>query len=98
MKAKRKRNDNAFKAKVGLEALKEIRSIQEIAQEFEVHPTQVSKWKKKLEEDLSSVFEQGNKKRGQNELEKERDKLHSKIGQLTIEVDWLKKKSKQLGL
>ena len=98
MKVKRKRHDNAFKAKVGLEALKEIRSIQEIAQEFEVHPTQVSKWKKKLEEDLSSVFEQGNKKRGQNELEKERDKLHSKIGQLTIEVDWLKKKSKQLGL
>lgn len=98
MKAKRKRHDNAFKAKVGLEALKEIRSIQEIAQEFEVHPTQVSKWKKKLEEDLSTVFEQGNKKRGQNELEKERDKLHSKIGQLTIEVDWLKKKSKQLGL
>jgi len=98
MKAKRKRHDNAFKAKVGLEALKEIRSIQEIAQEFEVHPTQVSKWKKKLEEDLSSVFERGNKKRGQNELEKERDKLHSKIGQLTIEVDWLKKKSKQLGL
>ena len=98
MKAKRKRHDNAFKAKVALEALKEIRSIQEIAQEFEVHPTQVAKWKKKLEEDLSTVFEQGNKKRGQNELEKERDKLHSKIGQLTIEVDWLKKKSKQLGL
>ena len=98
MKAKRKRHDNAFKAKVALEALKEIRSIQEIAQEFEVHPTQVAKWKKKLEEDLSTVFEQGNKKRGQKELEKERDKLHSKIGQLTIEVDWLKKKSKQLGL
>ena len=61
MKAKRKRHDNKFKAQVGLEALKEIRSIQEIAQEYEVHPAQVSKWKKKLEEDVFTVFEQVNR-------------------------------------
>ncbi|KAB2643169.1 MAG: transposase [Verrucomicrobia bacterium] len=53
MKAKRKRHDNNFKARVALEALKKIRSIQEIAQEFKVHPAQVSKLKKKFEEDLS---------------------------------------------
>ena len=98
MKAKRKRHDNAFKAKVGLEALKGIKSIQEIAQENEVHPAQVTKWKKQLEEDLSTISEQRGKKRDIKDFEVERDKLHSKIGQLTIEVDFLKKKSKQIGL
>lgn len=98
MKAKRKRHDNAFKTKIGLEALKGIKSIQEIAQDNEVHPAQVTKWKKQLEEDISTISEQKGKKRSDKDFETERDKLHSKIGQLTIEVDFLKKKSAQLGL
>jgi transposase-like protein len=98
MKAKRKRHDNAFKARVGLEALKGIRSIQEIAQEFELHPMQVSEWKKRLQESLPSAFERGKKRGTKDAFEAERDKLHAKIGQLSIEVDFLEKKSKQLGL
>ena len=97
MKAKRKRHDNAFKAKVALEALQGIRSIQDIAQEFEVHPAQVSEWKIKLQESLPSAFERGKKKKSDG-FESEREKLHSKIGQLTVELDFAIKKSKQLGL
>ena len=98
MKAKRKRHDNAFKARVALEALKGIKSLQEIGQEYEIHPMQVSKWKKKFEEEMDSVFERPGIKRGQEDFEKEREKLHSKIGQLTVELDFMTKKSKQLGL
>ena len=97
MKAKRKRHDNAFKARVGLEALKEIKSIQEIGQEYDIHPQQVSEWKIKLQESLPNAFERGKKKKTDG-FESEREKLHSKIGQLTVELDFAIKKSKQLGL
>ena len=96
MKAKRKRHDNAFKARVALEALKGIKSIQAIAKEFDLHPMQVSEWKRKLQERLPGAFERG--KKSDNDFEAEREKLHSKIGQLTIELDFAIKKSKQLGL
>ena len=96
MKAKRKRHDNAFKARVALEALKGIKSIQAIAKEFDLHPMQVSEWKRKLQESLPGAFERG--KKSDNDFEAEREKLHSKIGQLTIELDFAIKKSKQLGL
>ena len=97
MKAKRKRHDNAFKARVGLEALKGIKTIQAIGKEFDLHPMEVSEWKKKLQESLLGVFERG-KKGGQDDFEAEREKLHSKIGQLSIEMDFVIKKAKQLGL
>jgi transposase-like protein len=98
MKAKRKRHDNTFKARVALEALKGVKSIQEIAQEFDLHPQQVSEWKIKLQNNLSSAFERVGKKGKGDDFESEREKLHSKIGQLTIELDFMVKKSKQLGL
>jgi transposase len=98
MKAKRKRHDNTFKARVALEALKGVKSIQEIAQEFDLHPQQVSEWKIKLQNNLSSAFERVGKKGKSDDFESEREKLHSKIGQLTIELDFMVKKSKQLGL
>jgi transposase len=95
MKAKRKRHDGAFKAKVGLEALKGIKTISQIAQEFEVHPVQVSHWKNQLMERLPEVFGSP----AQNLVDESQvAKLHEKIGQLTVEVDFLKKKCKQLGL
>jgi len=97
MKAKRKRHDNAFKARVALEALKGIKTIQTIVKEFDLHPMQVSEWKRKLQESLPEAFERG-KKGGPDDFEAEREKLHSKIGQLTIELDFVIKKSKQLGL
>ncbi len=98
MKAIRRRHDPEFKARVALEAIKEIKPVQKIAKEYEIHPAQVSEWKKKMLEGASGVFGPGQAKKTEEEFDKERDKLHSKIGQLSVEVDFLRKKSKQLGL
>lgn len=98
MKAKRKRHDNAFKARVGLEALKGMKSLQEIAKQYDLHPMQVSEWKRRLQSGLPGVFEGKGKKHGEDDFETERKVLQSKIGQLTIELDFVTKKSKQLGL
>jgi transposase-like protein len=98
MKAQRRRHDAAFKARVALEALKGIKTIQQIAKEYEVHPTQVSTWKTTLQERLAQAFEGGPGSKGGQDFERERADLHAKIGELTIQVDFLQKKSKQLGL
>jgi transposase len=98
MKAKRKRHDPQFKARVGLEALKGVKTIQQIAKEYDVHPTQVSDWKKTMSEGVPSLFGPGRAKSSDEEFKRERKGLHSKIGQLAVEVDFLREKSKQLGL
>lgn len=59
MKAKRQRHNGAFKAKVGLEALTGLKTVGEIARQYQVHPTQVSQWKRAVVERLPEVFEQG---------------------------------------
>jgi transposase-like protein len=100
MKAKRRRHDAAFKARVALEALKGVKTIQQIAKEFDVHPVQVSDWKRAMQERAASVFEggAGGASGEEKDFEKERSELHSKIGELTVKLDFLQKKSKQLGL
>jgi transposase len=99
MKAKRKRHDPEFKARVALEAIKGIKTLPEIAREFDIHPAQVAAWKKIMTAGAAGVFGPG--PRGGSpagDIERERDELHAKIGQLVVEVDFLRKKSKQLGL
>ena len=59
MKAKRRRHDATFKSRVALEAIKGIKTIQQIAKEYDVHPVQVSDWKKRMLEGLPGVFESG---------------------------------------
>jgi transposase len=80
------------KAKVGLEAIRGIKTINEIAQEYGVHPVQVGQWKKAITEEAKSLF---GGKRGPKPLaeHKEPEKLYSEIGRLKMELDWLKKKS-----
>ena len=97
MKAKRKRHDAQFKARVALEALKGVQTVQQIAKEFDVHPVQVSEWKKKLNTLASSVFESG-RQQEQEDFSAERTDLHSKIGELTVKLYVVVKKSKQLGV
>lgn len=80
----------AFKQKVAIEALKGERTINEIAKEFGVHPVQVSQWKKELVEGAELLF--GKRKRKNLDTEVEKAALERKVGQLTIEIDWLKKK------
>jgi len=97
MKRKRRTHSAEFKARVGMEALKGIKTVSEIAGDFEVHPVQVSQWKKEIQERLPELF--GRKAAfDEKKAEKQEENLHQKIGQLTIEVDWLKKKCKQLNI
>jgi len=69
MKAKRRRHDSAFKARVALEAMKEEKTIHQIAKEYDVHPTQVTEWKKMLAENIVGVFE-GGKRAGKEDLKR----------------------------
>ncbi len=92
---KRKSYASKLKAKVAIEALKGHQTINQIAAEFDVHPTQVNAWKKQLLESSSDVFGNGRKKQAENH-EEEKDKLYNQIGRLKVEVDWLKKKTGHL--
>jgi transposase-like protein len=98
MKAKRRRHEPEFKARVALEALKGVQTIQQIAKDFDIHPMQVTEWKKTMTTGARGVFGPGRAKSETENFERQRNELHAKIGQLTIEVDYLRKKSKQLGL
>jgi transposase len=96
MKAKRKRHSAAFKAKVGFEALVGLKTVAQLAREYQVHPTQVTVWKGVIRDRMPELFEAGHESSAdQEELIAQ---LHRKIGELTVDLDWLKKKSKQLGL
>lgn len=92
---KRKTFPSKFKAKVAIDALKGHRTVNQIAAEFEVHPSQVNTWKKQLLEGSGDIFGKGRQKQAEN-FEEERDKLFSQIGRLKVEVDWLKKKTGHL--
>ena len=97
MKAKRKRHEPEFKARVAIEALKNVKTIQQIAKEYDIHPVQVSDWKKKMLDGAADVFSSTAKKSPEN-FDAQREQLHAKIGQQAVEIDFLVKKSKQLGL
>jgi transposase-like protein len=91
----RKRYDGAFKARIALLAIKGEQTTVEIASSYSVHPDQVTQWKKQVLEALPEVFSERNKKQEQNREEVESE-LYRQIGQLKVEVDWLKKKSERL--
>jgi len=90
-KKTRKIFSSDFKAKVALEAIQGVKTLNEIGQEFGVHPVQVGTWKKELQEQASSLFET---KRGPKPVEPAADpeRLYTEIGRLKVELDWLKNK------
>jgi transposase len=85
---KRKKYTSGFKTKVVLEAIQERETIQELGKKYGLHPTQISNWKSQFLSGASSVFEKGNDK---NDDEREKTDLFKKVGQLQMEVDFLKK-------
>lgn len=93
---KRKQHSKEFKAKVALEALKGQKTSNEIASEFEVHPSQINTWKKQARECLPEAFNRG-PDRALEQWEAERERLYGQIGKLQVELDWLKKKTLHLG-
>jgi len=89
---KRKRHSAAFKAKVAVEAIKGERSINELAGVYEVHPTQITAWKKRALEGLPDLFADG-RRRGRDEDEALKARLYQEIGKLKVDLEFLKKKS-----
>lgn len=99
MKRKRRHLSAEFKARVAKEALKEEKSILQIAQDNEIAPSQVSTWKKELEERMAELFERKNGVDEQAKKEERRTaRLERKVGQLVIEKEFLEKKCVQLGI
>lgn len=91
-KKTRKTHGAEFKAKVGLEAVRGVKTINEIAQEYGVHPVMVGQWKKEILERAGTLFEGKRGPKPQERHESE-DRLYGEIGRLKMELDWLKKKS-----
>jgi len=89
MAVKRTRHTAAFKAKVALEAAKEIKTLNELAAQYGVHSSQISQWKSQLLKDVSTIFKTKNTSK---DASKHVDALYRQIGEVTVERDWLKKK------
>ncbi|MGF6482688.1 transposase-like protein [Paraburkholderia sp. JPY419] len=86
-KRSRRSHSPAFKAKVALAALKGDKTLAELAQQYDVHPNQITDWKKQLQERVSEVFDTGKSTTGVPPVDV--TVLHAKIGQLTLENDFL---------
>ena len=87
----RKRHGAGFKARVALEAIKEQRTMAELASQFGVHPTQISQWKQQMLAGVPDLFGTGRPKREKDEEELQAE-LFQQIGKLQMELEWLKKK------
>ncbi len=95
MSKKRRQHSAEFKAQVGLEALRGVEPIHTIAAKHQIHPVQVSQWKKEVAERLPEVFSQ--KPDADAKAMKEREtQLFEEIGRLKMELEWLKKKAGEL--
>ena len=92
MKNKRRNHSAQFKAKVALAAAKGDKTIAELASEFDVHPNQIAQWKKQLLQSLPELFSRSRHKEKQKQDDLA-EYLYQQIGQLKVELDWLKKKS-----
>jgi len=90
MKNKRRNHSAAFKAKVALASAKGDKTIAEPAGQYEVHPSRIAGWKKQLLESLPEIFScrRPKEQQAQEELT---EQLYQQIGQLKVELDWLKK-------
>src|SRR5579875_429294 len=89
----RRRHSNEFKAQVALEALKGQKTLNELASEFGVHPVQIAQWKRQAQEGLSGVFASPGSSDRQGKTDQALiDQLYQQIGQLNVELDWLRKK------
>ena len=87
----RKRYSAKFKSKVALETLKEQQTLSELSNKYQIHPNQISQWKKQLVDEAQNLFsnKSNSSQKKQQQLEAQ---LYQQIGQLKVELDWLKKK------
>jgi len=92
MSTKRRQHSGALKAKVALAAIRGDKTVNELASDYGVHPVQISQWKKVLQEEAPQIF---SSRRGRQQKDEEELKaaLYQQIGQLKVELDWVKKKA-----
>jgi transposase-like protein len=96
MAGKHKRHAAAFKARVALEAAKQTRTAAELAKTFQVHPVQISQWKKQLLDGVEAIFRDGRQRDHDEQLARQAE-LFEQIGRLNMEVEWLKKRLTRCG-
>jgi transposase-like protein len=90
MQTQRKQYSAEFKARVALEALKGLKTVNELASTYGVHPTQIAHWKHRLQQEMAEIFSVRGAKREQ-EQDALQARLYQQIGQLKVELDWVKK-------
>ena len=96
MRRKRRVFAGSFRAKVALAAVKGDKTLSELASHFDVHANQVSAWRKELVDRAAELFEDGRRRQPDEEAASQQE-LYEQIGRLKMEIEWLKKKSAQLG-
>lgn len=87
----RRKFNSSFKSKVALDAIRGDKTLNELAKKYQLHPNQITQWKKRLLEGAHSLFDSPGSK--QESSQERKEQLYQKIGQLQVELDWLKKKS-----
>lgn len=92
MPRKRTLHNASFKAKVAVEALKEDKTLAELSQAYTLQSTQISAWKAQLKEGAASVFDKQSLLKERQEQSEREQELYARIGQLQMELEWVKKK------
>jgi transposase-like protein len=93
--SRKSKHSAGFRAKVALAAVKEMHTMSELASQFDVHPTQIHKWKRRLVEGAEELFTRPGENRQGDAAEV--TELYEQIGRLKMELEWLKKKAAQFG-
>jgi transposase-like protein len=97
VKSMRRNHDGAFKARVALEAVKGEKTMSQLSSEYGVHPNQIRQWRQRLLDELPDVFSDRRQKQ-ETQGEEMTSELYRQIGQLKVELEWVKKKSQVLQL
>ena len=97
MAGSRKRHPAAFKARVALEAAKQTKTVAELAKAYQVHPVQISQWKKQLLDGVVEAIFGDGRRREREEGQAVQAELYEKIGRLDMEIEWLKKRVARYG-
>ena len=97
MRRKRRSFSAEFKARVVRAALREDKTLAELASQFDIHPNQITEWKRQAVDALPDVFSR-RKRDIVKDAEVRETRLYEQVGKLQVELDWLKKKARELGI